>query len=117
MTRYKHNDAKSLDRALSRLDDAQGAFVMTDGVFSAEGEIAKLDEIVPVVKKHGARLFVDDAHALGVIGPGGRGTAYSFGLQDDVDLIGGTFSKSMASYGYHRQAWWYCHGVEAKKPL
>jgi 8-amino-7-oxononanoate synthase len=99
MTRYKHNDAKSLDRALSRLDDAQGAFVMTDGVFSAEGEIAKLDEIVPVVKKHGARLFVDDAHALGVIGPGGRGTAHSFGLQDDVDLMGGTFSKSMASIG------------------
>ena len=99
MTRYKHNDAKSLDRALSRLDDAEGAFVLTDGVFSAEGEIAKLDEIVPVVKKHGARLFVDDAHALGVIGPGGRGTAHSFGLQDDVDLIGGTFSKSMASIG------------------
>jgi 7-keto-8-aminopelargonate synthetase-like enzyme len=72
---------------------------MTDGVFSAEGEIAKLDEIVPVVKKHGARLFVDDAHALGVIGPGGRGTAHSFGLQDDVDLMGGTFSKSMASIG------------------
>ncbi len=99
LVRYKHNDAASLDRALSKLDDSEGAFVLTDGVFSAEGEIARLDEIVPVVKKHGARLFVDDAHALGVIGPGGRGTAHSFGLENDVDLIGGTFSKSMASIG------------------
>jgi 8-amino-7-oxononanoate synthase len=99
LVRYKHNDAESLDRALSKLDDSEGALVITDGVFSAEGEIAKLDEIVPVVKKHGARLFVDDAHALGVIGPGGRGTAHSFGLENEVDLIGGTFSKSMASIG------------------
>lgn len=99
LVRYKHNDAESLDRALSKLEDAEGAFVLTDGVFSAEGEICKLDEIVPVVKRHGARLMVDDAHALGVIGPGGRGTAHSFGLENDVDLIGGTFSKSMASIG------------------
>src|SRR5690606_20400649 len=60
---------------------------------------AKLDELVPVVKKHGARLFVDDAHALGVIGPEGRGTAHHFGVADQVDLIGGTFSKSFASIG------------------
>jgi 8-amino-7-oxononanoate synthase len=99
LVRYKHNDAESLDRALEKLDAGDGAFVITDGVFSAEGEIAKLDEIVPVVKKHGARLIVDDAHAVGVIGPGGRGTAHSFGLQDQVDLIGGTFSKSLASIG------------------
>ena len=99
LVRYKHNDAESLDRALEKLDAGDGAFVITDGVFSAEGEIAKLDEIVPVVKKHGARLIVDDAHAIGVIGPGGRGTAHSFGLQDQVDLIGGTFSKSLASIG------------------
>jgi 7-keto-8-aminopelargonate synthetase-like enzyme len=97
--RYKHNDASSLDRALSKLEDAEGALVLTDGVFSAEGEIAHLDQLVPVVKKHGARLLVDDAHALGVIGPGGRGTAHSFGLENDVDLIGGTFSKSLASIG------------------
>jgi 8-amino-7-oxononanoate synthase len=97
--RYKHNDAESLDRALEKLEDAEGAIVVTDGVFSAEGEIAHLDEIVPVVKKHKARLFVDDAHALGVIGPGGRGTAHHFGVQDDVDLMGGTFSKSLASIG------------------
>lgn len=99
LVRYKHNDAESLDRALEKLDAGEGAFVITDGVFSAEGEIAKLDEIVPVVKKHGARLLVDDAHAVGVIGPGGRGTAHSFGLEKEVDLIGGTFSKSFASIG------------------
>jgi 8-amino-7-oxononanoate synthase len=99
LVRYKHSDAESLDAALSKLDDAEAALVITDGVFSAEGEIARLDQLVPVVKKHGARIFVDDAHALGVIGPGGRGTAYQFGLQDQVDLISGTFSKSMASIG------------------
>jgi 8-amino-7-oxononanoate synthase len=99
LVRYKHADAESLDRALERLEDGEGAFVLTDGVFSAEGEIAKLDQIVPVVKKHGARLFVDDAHGLGVIGPEGKGTAYHFGLEDQVDLIGGTFSKSLASIG------------------
>jgi 8-amino-7-oxononanoate synthase len=99
LVRYKHNDAESLDRALEKLEEGEGAFVITDGVFSAEGEIAKLDELMPVVKKHGARVFVDDAHAVGVIGPGGRGTAHSFGLENQVDLIGGTFSKSLASIG------------------
>lgn len=99
LIRYKHSDAESLDRALEKLDDSEGAFVLTDGVFSAEGEIAKLDQIVPVVKRHGARLLVDDAHALGVIGPMGKGTAHHFGLEKEVDLIGGTFSKSMASIG------------------
>jgi 8-amino-7-oxononanoate synthase len=97
--RYKHNDPESLDRALEKLEDGEGALVITDGVFSAEGEIARLDEIVPIVKKHKARLFVDDAHALGVIGPGGRGTSHHFGVQADVDLMGGTFSKSFASIG------------------
>jgi len=99
LIRYRHNDAESLDQALSRLEADEGALVITDGVFSAEGEICKLDEIMPVVKRHGARIFVDDAHALGVIGPMGRGTAHHFGLQDQVDLMGGTFSKSFASIG------------------
>src|SRR6185295_3157845 len=99
LVRYRHNDAESLDKTLEKLEADEGALVITDGVFSAEGEIAKLDEIVPVVKKHGARLLVDDAHALGVIGPGGMGTAAHFGLVDQVDLMGGTFSKSMASIG------------------
>lgn len=99
LVRYRHNDPESLDKTLEKLEADEGALVITDGVFSAEGEIAKLDEIVTVVKEHGARLLVDDAHALGVIGPGGRGTAHSFGVSDQVDLIGGTFSKSLASIG------------------
>lgn len=99
MVRYRHNDASSLEQVLSKLDGEDGALVITDGVFSAEGEIARLDQLVPVVKKYKARLMVDDAHALGVIGPGGKGTAYHFGLQDSVDLLGGTFSKSLASIG------------------
>jgi 8-amino-7-oxononanoate synthase len=99
MVRYKHNDPESLDKALGELGDAEGALVITDGVFSAQGEIAKVDELAKVVKKHGARMLVDDAHALGVIGPLGRGTAAMFGCDKDVDLIGGTFSKSLASIG------------------
>jgi 8-amino-7-oxononanoate synthase len=99
MIRYKHNDPESLDSVLSGLGPDEGAFVITDGVFSAEGEIARLPEIVEVVKKHKTRLFVDDAHALGVIGPQGRGTAAHFGILDQMDLVGGTFSKSLASIG------------------
>jgi len=99
MVRYRHNDPTSLDQALSELEDAEGALVITDGVFSAQGEIANLPGIVEVVKKHGARIFVDDAHALGVIGDKGRGTGSHFGVAGDLDLIGGTFSKSLASIG------------------
>ncbi|WP_231511617.1 aminotransferase class I/II-fold pyridoxal phosphate-dependent enzyme [Chondromyces apiculatus] len=99
MVRYKHNDPASLDAALSELPETEGALVITDGVFSAQGEIANLPGIVEVVKKHKARILVDDAHALGVIGPGGRGTAAHFGISDQVDLMGGTFSKSLASIG------------------
>jgi 8-amino-7-oxononanoate synthase len=99
LVRYRHADPESLDRTLQKLEAGEGALVITDGVFSAEGEIAKLDQLVPIVKKHKARLFVDDAHALGVIGPEGRGTAHHFGLSDQVDLLGGTFSKSLASIG------------------
>ena len=99
MVRFRHNVAVSLDRALSKLKASECALVMTDGVFSVEGDIAKLDELIPIVQKHGARICVDDAHALGVIGPEGRGTPHHFGLERDVDLIGGTFSKSLASVG------------------
>jgi 8-amino-7-oxononanoate synthase len=99
MVRYRHNDPESLDRVLSELAPDEGGLVITDGVFSAEGEIARLPELVRVVKKHGARIFVDDAHALGVVGPGGKGTAALFGVEAEVDLIGGTFSKSLASIG------------------
>jgi 8-amino-7-oxononanoate synthase len=103
MLRYKHNDPAALDQALSELDDGGnegcGALVCTDGVFSAQGEIVDLPGIAAVAKKHKARLIVDDAHALGVIGRQGRGTASHFGLGGEVDLIGGTFSKSLASIG------------------
>jgi 8-amino-7-oxononanoate synthase len=99
LVRYKHNDPESLERALQKLEPDEGALVITDGVFSAEGEIAKLDQIVPIVKRYGARLLVDEAHALGVVGPSGKGTPYLFGVANEVDLIGGTFSKSMASIG------------------
>lgn len=99
MVRYKHNDPESLRRALSGLAADEGGFVISDGVFSAEGDVLRLPEMLPIIKEHKARLFIDDAHGLGVIGPGGRGTAHSFGLSDQVDLIGGTFSKSLASIG------------------
>ena len=99
MVRFRHNSAASLDRALSKLKENESALVMTDGVFSVEGDIARLDDLVPIIKKHHSRLFVDDAHAFGVTGPGGRGTAHYFGLEDAVDMIGGTFSKSLASVG------------------
>jgi 8-amino-7-oxononanoate synthase len=99
MVRYKHNDPAALDEALAGLEESEGALVITDGVFSAQGEVANLPGLVEVVKKHKARIMVDDAHALGVIGPGGRGTAAHFGIADQVDLIGGTFSKSLASIG------------------
>jgi 8-amino-7-oxononanoate synthase len=99
MVRYKHNDPESLRRALEGLGSDEGALVITDGVFSAEGDVLRLPEMLPIIKEHKARLFIDDAHGLGVIGPLGRGTAHSFGLSDQVDLMGGTFSKSLASIG------------------
>ena len=83
---------------LSKLPEDAGKLVVVDGVFSMGGDIAPLPEIVPVCKKYGARLMVDDAHSVGVLG-GGRGTAVHFGVTDDVDLIMGTFSKSFASLG------------------
>jgi 8-amino-7-oxononanoate synthase len=99
MVRFKHNDPESLDRTLGELGPDEGGLVVVDGVFSTEGEICRLPEMLEVTKKHGARIFVDDAHALGVIGPLGRGTAAHFGLEGQVDLFGGTFSKSLASIG------------------
>jgi len=98
MKRFVHNDVESLDRALASIPDNAGALVVVDGVFSMGGETAPLPEIVPVCKNHGARLMVDDAHSVGVLG-GGRGTAAHYGVTDDVDLIMGTFSKSFASLG------------------
>lgn len=98
MKRFRHNDCDDLDRALSQLPAEAGKLVVVDGVFSMGGDIAPLPAIVPICKKHGARLMVDDAHSIGVLG-GGKGTAIHFGVNDDVDLIMGTFSKSFASVG------------------
>ncbi|MCX8007690.1 MAG: aminotransferase class I/II-fold pyridoxal phosphate-dependent enzyme [Coriobacteriia bacterium] len=98
--RFEHNDPASLREALERVDGEHGgALVVVDGVFSMEGDVAPLPEMLPIVKEFGARIMVDDAHASGVLGPNGEGTAAHFGVTDHVDLIMGTFSKSFASLG------------------
>lgn len=96
--RFAHNDLDDLERLLKRLPADKGKLVVVDGVFSMGGDLAPLDQIVPLCKKYGARLMVDDAHGLGVTG-GGRGTAWQFGVTEGVDLIMSTFSKSFASLG------------------
>lgn len=98
MKRFPHSDLDALDRVLASLPETSGKLVIVDGVFSMGGDIAPLPDLVRVCKKHEARLMVDDAHAMGVLG-GGRGTAVEFGLTGDVDLTMGTFSKSFASLG------------------
>ena len=97
--RYKHNDLDELDRVLAATDPRAGRMVAVDGVFSMEGDIAPLPDIVKVAKKHGARLLVDEAHAVGVLGEHGEGAAEETGVLADVDLLVGTFSKSFASIG------------------
>jgi 8-amino-7-oxononanoate synthase len=97
--RFEHADMKDLEDKLSKAPENKGKLIVTDGVFSMSGEIAKLPEIVVLAKKYGARVMVDDAHGLGVMGAYGRGTAEHFGLENDVDIIMGTFSKSLASLG------------------
>ena len=99
MLRYKHGDMNSLEKALQKVPKGAGILIVTDGVFSMSGDIANLPEIVRLKKKYGAALMVDDAHGLGVIGEGGRGTGSHFGLSHEVDLVMGTFSKSLASLG------------------
>jgi 8-amino-7-oxononanoate synthase len=98
LRRFKHNDVADLERVLAGCSRDVGRLVVVDGVFSMSGEIAPLAEIVECCRQYGARLMVDDAHAIGVTG-GGRGTAAQFGVTDSVDLIMGTFSKSLASVG------------------
>ncbi len=96
--RFRHNDIVDLERVLSHLPEDSGKLVIVDGLYSMEGDIAPLPEMIPVLRKYNARIMVDDAHAMGVLG-GGRGTAAHWGVTDDVDLIMGTFSKSFASLG------------------
>jgi len=101
--RFDHNDIEALRSALERAshngNGHGGILVVVDGVFSMEGDIAPLPKMLPVLREYGARLMVDDAHAAGVLGPEGNGTAAHFGVTDEVDLIMGTFSKSFASLG------------------
>ena len=97
--KYAHNDMKDLERLLASLDPEAGKLVVVDGVFSMEGDIADLPGIVPLARKYGARIVVDDAHGIGVLGAHGRGTAEHFGLESEVDLVMGTFSKTFASIG------------------
>jgi 8-amino-7-oxononanoate synthase len=96
--RFRHNDMEHFDRVLRSLPEEKGKLVVVDGLFSMEGDIAPLPEMVRICKLYGARLMVDDAHAIGVLGKG-RGTAAHYGMTDQVDLIMSTFSKSFASLG------------------
>ena len=104
MLRFKHNDMQDLERMLQSVPETAGILIVTDGVFSMGGDIANLPEIVRLAKKYGARTMVDDAHGLGVVGEGGRGTANLFGLEKEVDIYMGTFSKSLASLGGYMAA-------------
>ena len=104
MLRYRHNDMDELERRLQQVPDNAGCLIVTDGVFSMGGDICNLPEIVRLARRYGARVMVDDAHGLGVIGKGGRGTASYFGLEDEVDVVMGTFSKSLASIGGYMAA-------------
>ncbi len=97
--RYQHSDMDDLEKKLAAASSNKGKLIVTDGVFSMSGDIAKLPDIVRLAKKYGARVMVDDAHGFGVLGEHGKGTAEYFGLEHEVDIIMGTFSKSLASIG------------------
>ena len=96
--KYRHNDMEDLERILASQPE-KGKLIIVDGVFSMEGDIANLPEIVRLARKHGARIMVDDAHATGVLGKEGRGTAEHFDLEDEVDIVMGTCSKTLAAVG------------------
>jgi len=97
-SRYKHSDMDHLETKLKKYKN-NPKVIITDGIFSMDGDIAKLDEIVPLAKKYNSRVYVDDAHSIGVLNEDGGGTAKYFGLENEVDLVMGTFSKSLASVG------------------
>jgi len=99
LLRYNHNDMADLEKQLQSVPKESGVLVITDGVFSMSGDIAKLPEIVEISKKYGARVMVDDAHGFGTLGKTGKGTADYYGLTKETDIIMGTFSKSLASLG------------------
>jgi 8-amino-7-oxononanoate synthase len=99
LRRYKHNDMNDLENELKKCDRDKGKLIIVDGVFSMEGDIADLPSIIKLAKAYNARILVDDAHGIGVMGKHGRGTAEHFGVENDIDMIVGTFSKSFASTG------------------
>lgn len=99
LVRYDHGDMRDLERQLASLPATAAKLIVSDGVFSMEGKICKLPEIIRLAREYGAQVMLDDAHSIGVLGPGGAGTAAHFGLTDEVDLIMGTFSKSLAAIG------------------
>lgn len=99
MVRFKHDDMEDLEEKLKNIPKEKGILIVTDGVFSMSGKICNLPKLVELKNKYGAKLMVDDAHGFGILGENGRGTAEHFGLESEVDLITGTFSKSLASLG------------------
>lgn len=99
LIKYEHNDMEDLENCLKKLGKDCGKLIITDGVFSMEGDLANLPEIVRLARTYNARILVDDAHGIGVLGENGRGTAEYFGVEDEIDMIMGTFSKSFASLG------------------
>lgn len=96
---FRHNDPVDAERVLSDIPPERGVLLVVDGVYSMEGDLSRLPEFVALAQKFRIRIAVDDAHGLGVLGPGGRGTAHHYGVADQVDLLVGTFSKSLASIG------------------
>ena len=120
--KYKHNDMASLETVLQRIGKERTgediALIVMDGVFSMEGDVAKLPEVVEIARRYNANIMVDDAHGLGVMGELGRGTSNHFGVTDQVDLIMGTFSKSLATIGgfiatSHEIANWLKHNARS----
>ena len=106
--RYKHNDMDDLERVISKIPNETAKLIVSDGVFSTGGEIVDLPRLNKIAKENNARILIDDAHAVGVIGKGGRGTASEFGLEEEIDMTMGTFSKTFASLGGF---------IAAKKPI
>ena len=97
--KFRHNDVADLEKKLAAAPEGRGKLIVVDGVFSMEGDVAPLPEIAALARRYGARLMVDDAHGLGVFGENGRGTPEHFGVENEVDLVMGTFSKSLATVG------------------
>ena len=104
--KFRHNDMVSLERQLANIEHECAKMIVVDGIFSMEGDICNLPEIVELAKRYDASIVVDDAHSVGVLGKHGEGTAAHFGLTDDVEFIVGTFSKSLASLGGFVAADW-----------